>query len=60
MGRYAEVLPVDGDGNVTVHDSPRYRHASDHELGRWAWDPCEAVRAAAKAELASRRLAALQ
>jgi hypothetical protein len=56
MGRFGAGLPTNTQGYVTIHDSPRYRKATDDQLGEWAESRTKAVRAAALTEQAEREI----
>jgi hypothetical protein len=47
-----------GTGFITIHDSPRYRSASDDQLREWTHARLKAVRMAAQTELAHRKVSA--
>jgi hypothetical protein len=47
-----------GTGFITIHDSPRYRSASDDQLREWTRARLKAVRMAAQTELAQRKVSA--
>lgn len=57
-GKFAPHVPVDQEGYVVYHVSPRYQQATTQQLEAWLTSRLAAVRAAAATELAQRKLSA--
>jgi hypothetical protein len=57
LGSFSPACPSDGQGYITVHDSPRYASASEGQLRDWSENSrYAAIRVAAATEIAERAL----
>ena len=56
MGSFSPTYLADQDGYITIHDSPRYKKASEAQLAEWRKSRAWVIKAAAIVELAEREI----